>query len=187
MAHVITRIDALDRNLWTAAPNERNGRTVFHTGTITGGTDYATYPSQAVLGIEIGTQPGETLADRVADIEAIFEQIRTEVDPRFSGEVRVRLDRDPFIGRQNQTLAEAIIAASAEVNPDAPARSVGMNAWTDAALMEAAGIPTVMFGPKGGNFHCADEWVSVRDVLASAEIVRRAIERLLPITGEFVY
>ncbi len=180
LAHVITRLNELDETVWKPSPDPRNGRTVFHTGTITGGTDYATYPSQAVLGIEIGTQPGETLADRVADIEAIFERVRTEVDPRFSGEVRVRLDRDPFIGVNNEALVSALIDASVEVR-DEPAVRVGMNAWTDAALMEAGGIPTVMYGPRGGNFHSADEWVSISDVLVSTEIVRRAIEALLPV------
>jgi acetylornithine deacetylase/succinyl-diaminopimelate desuccinylase-like protein len=179
LAEVITRLAELDRTVWTASPDPTNGRTVFHTGTISGGTDYATYPSQAVLGIEIGTQPGETLANRVADIEAIFDRIRAEVDPRFSGEVRVRLDRDPFVGIGNEALVEAIIAASAEFRPE-PAHRVGMNAWTDAALMEAAGIPTVMYGPKGGNFHAANEWVSVEDVLVCSRIVAAAIERLLP-------
>jgi len=180
LAHVITRLNALDKNVWTAAPDPVNGRTVFHTGTVSGGTDYATYPSQAVLGIEIGTQPGETLADRVADIEAIFEQVKAEVDPRFSGEVRVRLDRDPFLGKDNDLLVETLIAASAEFR-DEPAQRVGMNAWTDAALMEAAGIPTVMYGPKGGNFHSANEWVSVSDVLVCTRIVATALERLLPV------
>lgn len=180
LAHVITRLNELDETVWKPSPDPRNGRTVFHTGTITGGTDYATYPSQAVLGIEIGTQPGETLADRVADIEAIFERVRTEVDPRFSGEVRVRLDRDPFIGVNNDALVGALIEASTGVREE-PAVRVGMNAWTDAALMEAAGIPTVMYGPKGGNFHSADEWVSISDVLVSTEIVRLAIEALLPV------
>lgn len=180
LAHVITRLNELDETVWKPSPDPRNGRTVFHTGTITGGTDYATYPSQAVLGIEIGTQPGETLADRVADIEAIFERVRTEVDPRFSGEVRVRLDRDPFIGVNNDALVDALIEASTGVREE-PAVRVGMNAWTDAALMEAAGIPTVMYGPKGGNFHSADEWVSISDVLVSTEIVRLAIEALLPV------
>ena len=179
LAEVITRLAELDRTVWTASPDPINGRTVFHTGTVSGGTDYATYPSQAVLGIEIGTQPGETLANRVADIEAIFERIRAEVDPRFSGEVRVRLDRDPFVGIGNEALVDAIIAASADFRPE-PAHRVGMNAWTDAALMEAAGIPTVMYGPKGGNFHAANEWVSVEDVLVCSRIVAAAIERLLP-------
>lgn len=182
LAHVITRLNELDRNVWTTSPDPANGRTVFHTGTIAGGTDYATYPSQAVLGIEIGTQPGETLAHRVADIEAIFERVKAEVDPRFSGEVRVRLDRDPFLGTDNDALVEAIIEASAEFR-DEPAQRVGMNAWTDAALMESAGIPTVMYGPKGGNFHSADEWVSIDDVLVCTRIVARAIERLLPTKG----
>jgi len=43
--------------------------------------------------------------------------------------------------------------------------------WTDAALLNAAGIPTVVFGPVGDGMHAASEWVDlpsvsrVRDVL----------------------
>ena len=66
MAEVVQRLDRLDREIFRKNPDPLNGRTVFHTGTIKGGTDYATYPSRAVLGIEIGTQPGEHLSDRVA-------------------------------------------------------------------------------------------------------------------------
>src|SRR6266404_7451178 len=65
MAQVIDGLAALDGR-FKGQPDPRNGRTVLHTGTIAGGTDYATYPSRAILGIEIGTQPGETIAARVA-------------------------------------------------------------------------------------------------------------------------
>jgi len=46
--------------------------------------------------------------------------------------------------------------------------------WTDAALLQAAGIPTVVFGPKGEGMHAAGEYVdlgsvaSVEDVLIAA-------------------
>ena len=59
MAEVVRRLHELDRKAYQAHPHPMNGRTVFHTGTIVGGTDYATYPDRCVLGIEIGTQPGE--------------------------------------------------------------------------------------------------------------------------------
>jgi acetylornithine deacetylase/succinyl-diaminopimelate desuccinylase-like protein len=177
MAEVITRLHRLDKSQWTPNPDPRNGRTVFHTGTIHGGTDYATYPSEVVLGIEIGTQPGETLADRVAEIEAIFEEVKLE-EPRFSGEVRVRLDRDPFTGEGNDALLTALADATEAVN-GVRSQITGLNAWTDAALLQSAGIPTVLFGPDGGNYHAADEWVSIPDVIATAEILRRAVVTLL--------
>ncbi|AQA04567.1 hypothetical protein BVC93_21455 [Mycobacterium sp. MS1601] len=177
MAEVITRLHRLDETRWKPHPDPRNGRTVFHTGTIHGGTDYATYPSEVVLGIEIGTQPGETLADRVADIEAIFDEVRA-VEPQFQGEVRVRLDRDPFTGSGNEDLLSAIVDATEQVHGTA-STVTGLNAWTDAALLQSAGIPTVLFGPEGGNYHAADEWVSISDVVASAEILRRSVTTLL--------
>ena len=180
MAEVITRLHKIDKTVWTPNPDPKNGRTVFHTGTIHGGTDYATYPNEVVLGIEIGTQPGETLADRVAEIEAIFDEIKKD-EPRFSGEVRVRLDRDPFTGEGNEALLTALADATEAVK-GTRATITGLNAWTDAALLQSAGIPTVLFGPEGGNYHAADEWVSIPDVVASAEILRRTVETLIGAT-----
>src|SRR5438034_189986 len=86
---------------------------VFHTGTISGGTDYATYPNLAALGIEIGTQPGEHLSDRVAEIEAIFAEIK-QAEPAFHGEVVVRLDRDPFQAEGHEQLQDTVAAAMRE-------------------------------------------------------------------------
>ena len=76
MAEVVRRLDRLDREVFAKTTlTAENGKTVFHTGTLQAGTDYATYPSRAVLGIEIGTQPGEHLSDRVREIEAIFAEL----------------------------------------------------------------------------------------------------------------
>ncbi len=95
MSEVVTRLQKLDREKFGATIHPLNGKTVFHTGTITGGTDYATYPDRCVLGIEIGTQPGETIQNRVAEIEAIFDEVR-QLYPKFKGRVNVKLARDPF-------------------------------------------------------------------------------------------
>ena len=177
MAEVIRGLHALDEREWKPNPSEMNGRTVFHTGTIRGGTDYATYPSQVTLGIEIGSQPGETLANRVADIEAIFDEIRSRY-PSFRGEVVVRLDRDPFVGEGYESLYAAVDAAAREVL-GTPLRREGLNAWTDAALMQAAGIPTILLGSLGGNLHAPDEWADIPELVQLTEMLKVAIVNFL--------
>jgi acetylornithine deacetylase/succinyl-diaminopimelate desuccinylase-like protein len=172
LAEVITRLHRLDLAEYVPTAPRMSGRTVFHTGTISGGTDYATYPSRAVLGIEIGTQPGEHLSDRVAEIEAIFADIARD-EPTFRGEVVVRLDRDPFQAAGHERLQETVAAAMRGVLGHPPTVT-GMNGWTDAALMQEAGIPTVLIGATGGNFHAADEWVSVGEFVKLCAIVEQA-------------
>jgi acetylornithine deacetylase/succinyl-diaminopimelate desuccinylase-like protein len=177
LAEVISRLHQLDREVFTASPSAMNGRTVFHTGTINGGTDYATYPNRATLGIEIGTQPGEHLSDRVAEIEGIFAEITAD-EPSFSGEVAVRLDRDPFQAQGHERLQEVLTVAMERVL-GRPPKVTGMNAWTDAALMQAAGIPTVLIGATGGNYHAPDEWISVSEMVRLCAILEQAVAAFL--------
>ncbi|MGH3499233.1 MAG: M20/M25/M40 family metallo-hydrolase [Nocardioidaceae bacterium] len=162
MGEIISRLHRWDIEHFCAAPDQRNGRTVFHTGTIRGGTDYATYPSTCTLGIEIGTQTGESLADRVAEIETIFADVRRCL-PEADAEVRVKLDREPFLAAGHEPLLDCL-DRSARQHLGAELSRVGLNAWTDAALMQAAGVPTVLLGPLGGNFHAPNEWVSISEV-----------------------
>src|SRR4029078_5005315 len=39
--------------------------------------------------------------------------------------------------------------------------SVAMTFWTDAAVLGAAGIPSVLFGPAGAGLHSAEEYVEI--------------------------
>lgn len=177
MAEVIRALHKLDETTWKPNPDPLNGRTVFHTGTIHGGTDYATYPSQVTLGIEIGTQPGETLANRVADIENIFAEITKEF-PDFKAEIKVQVDRDPFQGAGFEKLLEAFDASALELL-GTPMTRRGENAWTDAALMQSAGIPTILMGPLGGNLHSPDEWADLNEMVQTVELLTATIARYL--------
>jgi acetylornithine deacetylase/succinyl-diaminopimelate desuccinylase-like protein len=177
MADVVRRLHDLDEREFVAKPHLRNGRTVFHTGTITGGTDYATYPSEVTLGIEIGFQPGESLANRVAEVEAIFAEIQ-KTEPSFHGKVQVRLEREPFTATGHEKLREALDLAQRDTLR-MPMDEGGLNAWTDAALMQAAGVPTILTGPLGGNLHAPDEWVSISDVARFTDVLARTIVNFL--------
>ena len=48
--------------------------------------------------------------------------------------------------------------------------------WTDAALIQAAGIPAAIVGPSGGGIHAADEWVDL-DSLARLERILLEVTR----------
>jgi acetylornithine deacetylase/succinyl-diaminopimelate desuccinylase-like protein len=172
LAEVITRLHRLDRTKFRAQPSLLNGRAVFHAATIEGGTHYATYPDYARLGIEIGTQPGEHLSDRIAELELIFAEVaRTE--PGFRAEIEVKLDREPFVAHGQERLQEAVAGAMNQVL-GAPPKITGLNAWRDAALMQAAGIPTLLMGSAGGNAHAAGEWASVSEIIQLSDILARA-------------
>lgn len=177
MAEVVRGLDRLNREVYHRAPEPFSGWTVFHTSTIHGGTDYATYPSSCVLGIEIGTQPGETIADRVREIEGVFAEVKA-THPDFRGEVIVKLERPPFVATGHERLLACADAAAVEVL-GVPLRKEGMNAWADAGLTQVAGIPTLLLGPLGGNFHAPDEWVDLPDVVRSTAIIRGTAERFL--------
>jgi acetylornithine deacetylase/succinyl-diaminopimelate desuccinylase-like protein len=171
MAEVITRLHRLDRTKFQPYPSLLNGPAVFHTATISGGTGYAKYPDYAKLGIKIGTQPGETLGDRIAEIEAIFADV-SKAEPGFNAEIVVRLDRQPFVAQGHETLQGIVADAMREVL-GVPPRVTGLNAWRDAALMQSAGIPTLLMGSSGGNHHAAGEWASISDIIKLCEILSK--------------
>lgn len=177
MAEVVTRLHRWDTEHFAGHPDPQNGRTVFHTGTIQGGTDYATYPSLCTLGIEIGTQTGERLADRTAEIEAIFDDVRRTM-PELDAEVSIRLEREPFVAQGHESLLDCFDRA-AEQTLGTPLVRAGLNAWTDAALMQNAGIPTLLLGPLGGNFHATDEWLSISETVSVVDLIAHAAAEFL--------
>jgi acetylornithine deacetylase/succinyl-diaminopimelate desuccinylase-like protein len=177
LAEVITRLHRLDETVFKQHPSLLNGRTVFHTGTIAGGTDYATYPNVARVGLEVGTQPGEQLSDRVAEVETIFADIARN-ERGFSGDIVVKLEREPFVARGHEHLQDVVADAMTNVLGRDPVIT-GMNGWTDAALLQAAGIPTVLLGSTGGNYHAAGEWASISELVRLSEILERTARAYL--------
>jgi acetylornithine deacetylase/succinyl-diaminopimelate desuccinylase-like protein len=50
-----------------------------------------------------------------------------------------------------------------------------MAAWTDTALLGAAGIPGIVFGPSGRGLHGREEYVELDSVAQCGEILLEAI------------
>ena len=132
-----------------------------HASVIEGGVELSSYPARCVIGIERRTLPGESGADIEREIEELMDRCRA-ADPELQAEQRSLLVREPFEVGQESELVHAVSDAATEVTGEAPPIA-GASYWADAAFIQAAGIPTVMFGPSGEGAHAIEEWVSVSD------------------------
>ena len=55
---------------------------------------------------------------------------------------------------------------------------IGVAYWMDMALLNAAGIPAVAYGPTGEGEHADVEWVDLASVEKCVEVYLRAAELL---------
>jgi acetylornithine deacetylase len=147
MGRVLVGLETLDQALRERGGHPLLGSGSVHASTIEGGRELSTYPESCVLRAERRTLPGESQAD----VEAEAEQLLGEVD----GSARVTFFRQPF-----EVAGDAEIVALVRRHAGDP-ELVGVPFWADAALFAAAGIPTVLFGPRGEGAHAAVEWVDV--------------------------
>jgi acetylornithine deacetylase len=159
MGSVLTGIEALAGRLAAGDRHPLLGPGSVHASLIDGGRELSSYPDRCRLGLERRTIPGET-RDRVED------EIRA-----LAGEATVRttFERAPFEVDPEADIVSAVrrhAAAALGIDP----ALVGHSAWMDAAVLSAAGIPTVVFGPAGAGAHATTEWVDLASVATCADV-----------------
>ena len=168
MGRVLTGIENLDRRLRANATDPYLGSGSAHAALIEGGQEYSSYPARCVVQAERRTIPGETPELAVEEIQAILEDAAA-ADPDFEGVVRSLASREPFAIDVEAEVVTAVRRCAAPIlggEPDV----VGVPFWADSALLAAAGIPTVLFGPRGDGLHTEVEWVDVPSLEQCVEI-----------------
>jgi acetylornithine deacetylase len=161
MGRVLQRLEALDRHLQGGRSHPLLGAASLHASLVDGGHELSSYPARARLRFERRTLPGES--DDVALTEArdILGALRRD-DAEFEGDASMLFGRAGYEIDPANPLPDMLVHAAAAVGLT-PAR-VGMSFWTDAAILSAAGIPSVLFGPGGAGLHSREEYVIVDDV-----------------------
>ena len=147
------------------------GRASVHASTISGGIGISTYPDRCVLTVERRTIPGETADAVLAEIEAICERVSAR-RPALSMSVRLIGAQLPSDVAADSPVVRAVERALSAENLPAPIE--GLSAWTDAALLNAAGIATICFGP--GDIalaHAAEEYVPVDEIIRATDVLTR--------------
>jgi acetylornithine deacetylase len=164
---VLVGLGQLERRLAGCEPHPLVGRPSVHASLIEGGSELSTYPDRCVVKVERRTVPGET-------VELVEAEIR-ELAPGAT--VRSFFSREPLATPADAPVVEALRAGAARALGSIP-ETIGVSFWTDAALLAAAGIPTVIFGPGGDGAHADVEWVDLDDVERLVEILVATADEL---------
>lgn len=174
MGHVLVGLEELDRSLRAAPGHPLLGAGSVHASLIEGGQELSSYPERCLLRVERRTIPGETREAAEAQIGALLERLH-DADPTFRATMTTTLLRDPFEVAIDEPIARLLHEQTTALLGREPAIS-GSAGWMDSALLAAAGIPTVIFGPGGEGAHAVVEWVDLEQVEQCAQVLLAVIE-----------
>lgn len=171
---LLAELDAYQRDvLARRAEHPLLGRASLHASLIEGGSGVSTYAERCVLTIERRTLPGERAADALAEARDAWSRVRARrpeldatVEPGFAQPASEVAADAPVV----RSLGTALAAAGE------PVRIAGMTAWTDAALLNAAGVPAICFGPGDiGLAHAAEEYVDTGEIERATAVLQRMV------------
>jgi acetylornithine deacetylase/succinyl-diaminopimelate desuccinylase-like protein len=145
------------------------GAGTVNVGTIAGGTQPNIVPDACTITVDRRLLPGETEAGvkreiaallRAKKLAATISSLKTAPCLPLETEARLPLVQD-FLRSAKQ------------------ARPVGVDYFCDAAVLAAAGIPSVVFGPGDiAQAHTADEWISLAELERAKDLLVRFFQSL---------
>ena len=168
MGKVLAEVEQLDQKLRSNPTHPLLGSGSLHASLIQGGQELSSYPERCLLSVERRTLPNETPEAIEAEFHEIVQNIQHS-DASFNAVIRRGIDRSPLETPEEFEIVKAIQAAGIKVL-NYPSQIAGVQFWTDAAVLSASGIPSVLFGPSGSGAHAVEEWVDLSSVRACAEI-----------------
>jgi acetylornithine deacetylase len=158
MGRVLVELAALAERLQGESGHPLLGPGSTHASLIEGGQEFSSYPERCLLTGEWRTLPGQSPAEIEAELLELIARSGVEA------ELRLLFTGDPFETSTDEEIVQI-------VHSHAGTAIVGVPYWADSALLAAAGITTLLFGPSGGGEHETVEWVD----LASVETLRNVL------------
>lgn len=172
MGRVLGELETLGEVLLASDGHPLVGPPSLHASTLRGGTELSMYADRCVLQVERRTIPGETDDQVLAEVQAMLDRLAA-ADPQFDASVRIIGGNAPFEAQADSPVVQAVDATMTAVLGRRPAR-VGHAAWLDSAILGAAGVDTVIVGPRGAGAHAHEEWVELDSLVTLAEVLARS-------------
>jgi acetylornithine deacetylase len=174
-ALLLGELDLLEQTRATGPVHPLLGRGSLHASTIEGGVGISTYPERCNLTIERRTIPGESVEKALLEITDACARVQGR-RPSFEARVTLRTAQLPSDVPVDAPVVKQL--ADAIMQEGVPLRIEGLSAWTDAALLNEAGIPTVCFGP--GDIalaHAAEEFVPIEEIERAKSVLARVVHQ----------
>jgi acetylornithine deacetylase len=172
-ALLLAELDTYQREVLPSITHPLLGRASFHAGPISSDGTLSAYPAWCTVGMERRTLPGEDGTHFVHEIEAAISRVAART-PNFHASVTAGLVQQPNDVAIDHELVQGLRAAAKAAGADAPIE--GLSCWTDAALLTAAGIPAICFGPGDiGLAHAAEEYCPVNEITVATDVLTRFI------------
>lgn len=164
---ILVALDQLDKNVLRNRKDELVGPASMHVSLINGGSGVSTYASTCTMHLERRTLPSENLADVQKEIEQVVFQAcpGAVIDWYLYRAGQYCNPNEKIVGCVKEGFRQ-VLGKEAEIE--------GWGVWTDAAIFQQAGIPTVNIGPTGFGLHEPVEWVNIDSVVQTAEILFNA-------------
>lgn len=168
---LLAELDQLEREELVRHTHPLLGHASLHAASITGGSGWSTYPDQCLLAVERRTVPGESPEDAVREMETTLARAARST-PSMSGQVRHVFSQWPSDVAQDAPIVKSLARAMEQSGESVAVE--GLSAWTDAALLNAAGIPAICYGPGDISLaHSATEWVVEEEIRRAAVVLER--------------
>ena len=172
-APLLDELSRLEREVLPLRTHPLLGRPSLHVSTIEGGSGWSTYPDRCMIRVERRTLPGEDPDTPLAEVRTALARA-TQLRPSLAADLRLVLSQAPSDVASDAPIASALGAALRARGERAIVR--GMTAWTDAALLNEAGIQAICFGP--GDIalaHGAAEWIDVAEIERATDVLESLI------------
>ena len=168
---LLAELDRIDREELVRHTHPLLGHASLHASEISGGSGWSTYPDQSKLTIERRTVPGESPDDAVREMEEALARVSANT-PTMRGVVRHVFSQWPSDVAVDAPIVTALSDAMRACGETVAIE--GLSAWTDAALLNAAGIPAICYGPGDISLaHSATEWVAEDEISRATTVLER--------------
>lgn len=135
-----------------------------------------TVPERATATINRHTVPGETREVVLSRLQALADSLGSPARFEFSIDAPFY---PPWEIEQGHPLVQAFAGAYQVEVGKAP--QYAYTGYGDPNLFSTeAGIPTVMFGPKGGAYHERNEWIEIPSIAGTARVLLQVVTEMLP-------
>ncbi len=168
MGRVLVELEKHDLALRANPTHPFLGSGSLHCSLIEGGQEMSTFPAHCELRVERRTIPGETLDLAQQQLQMILDDC-ANADSKFQAKLTRGFARDPFETQPDSPFVGLCQRHLAQVM-GSPAKIGGVSFWADSALFSAAGVPTVLLGPRGFGAHGAVEWADLDSVQQCADV-----------------